>query len=106
MQVQGIDESDLVKNDGTHIYSVGGSHAGHRARHPPEAKAVLSHTELLNPGSRQKPSQHTACTSSRVSVGGIMNSRFPFNYRFPFPHYLERVAVQNASPILHFLICE
>ena len=46
MQVQGIDESDLVKNDGTHIYSVGGSQLVIVRAHPPEAKTILSHTEL------------------------------------------------------------
>ena len=51
MQVQGIDESDLVKNDGTHIYSVGGSQLVIVRAYPPEAKAVLSHTELNPEGS-------------------------------------------------------
>ena len=46
VQVQGIDESDLVKNDGTHIFSVGGSQLVIVRAHPAEAKAVLSRTEL------------------------------------------------------------
>jgi len=46
VQVQGIDESDLVKNDGKHIFSVGGSQLVIVRAHPAEAKAVLSRTEL------------------------------------------------------------
>ena len=51
MQVQGIDESDLVKNDGTHIYSVGGSQLVIVRAYPSEAKAVISRTELNPEGS-------------------------------------------------------
>ena len=51
VQVQGIDESDLVKNDGTHIFSVGGSQLVIVRAHPAEAKAVLSRTELKPEGS-------------------------------------------------------
>eukprot|EP00320_Phaeocystis_rex_P006342 CAMPEP_0119073148 /NCGR_PEP_ID=MMETSP1178-20130426/62731_1 /TAXON_ID=33656 /ORGANISM="unid sp, Strain CCMP2000" /LENGTH=812 /DNA_ID=CAMNT_0007055209 /DNA_START=3 /DNA_END=2441 /DNA_ORIENTATION=+ len=46
VQVEGIDESDLVKNDGTHIYSVGGSQLVIVRAHPADAKAVISRTEL------------------------------------------------------------
>ena len=46
VQVQGIDESDLVKNDGTHIFSVGGSQLVIVRAYPADAKAVLSRTEL------------------------------------------------------------
>ena len=46
VQVQGIDESDLIKNDGKYIYSVGGSQLVIVQAYPPEAKAVVSRTEL------------------------------------------------------------
>lgn len=51
VQVQGIDESDLVKNDGTHIFSVGGSQLVIVRAYPAEAKAVVSRTELKPQGS-------------------------------------------------------
>ena len=58
VQVQGIDESDLVKNDGKHIFSVGGSQLVIVRAHPAEAKAVLSRTEL-------KPEVRVRATGSR-----------------------------------------
>ena len=46
VQVEGIDEADIIKNDGRYIYSVGGSQLVILQAHPPEARAVLSRTDL------------------------------------------------------------
>ena len=46
VQVAGIDEADLVKNDGTFIYSVGGSELVIVRAYPAELRAVVSRTSL------------------------------------------------------------
>lgn len=44
--VTGIDESDIVKNDGSHIYSIGGSQLVILRAYPANARAVTSRTSL------------------------------------------------------------
>ena len=46
MQVEGIDESDIVKNDGSYIYSIGGGQLVIVRAHPAEERGVLSRTSL------------------------------------------------------------
>ena len=65
VQVQGIDESDLIKNDGTHIYSVGGSQLVVVRAYPAEAKAVISRTEL-NPGGAAEIFEIFAAEAARL----------------------------------------
>ena len=46
VQVEGIDESDIVKNDGRFIYSIGGSQLVIVRAYPSELRAVVSRTAL------------------------------------------------------------
>lgn len=46
VQVSGIDESDLVKNDGEHIFSVGGRELVILRAYPASARAVVSRTDI------------------------------------------------------------
>ena len=44
--MEGIDESDIVKNDGSHIYSIGGGQLVIVRAYPADARAVVSRTSL------------------------------------------------------------
>ena len=48
VQVEGIDEADIVKNDANYIYTVGGSQLIIVRAHPTASRAVISRTELNN----------------------------------------------------------
>lgn len=69
VQVEGIDESDLVKNDGKYIYSVGGSQLVVIRAFPTDARAVLSRTDV-NAGADSADGSYAMFAAEELLLSG------------------------------------
>lgn len=106
IQVAGVDEADIVKNDGKYLYIVSGSKVVIVDAYPADQAGIVSELEVENPVQEIFINQDKLVVFGSIQEGDYPGGRIAASISYPYPFYSSKMFLQvydvsdRSNPVL------